>query len=1303
MKKILKSNMLRRIIAAVLIVGMMMNMEGIQGLGKLTVRAGDCPSSITPGDTYEMDNPPISGSWGGLIFVFCDDEIKASNAFSLSSSFNNETIVEDIESAAGQYGTVKVGSYSITSPGRNESNMPGGWVYYNDQTIILHGASTYYYAVYYGVTLSDPPVLQKPTYDIYCEYGNDADTILSNESGYFSVDENTDYLRRFGNSVYSGSSDPSSIGSPSYSVKSWDKVGENSSTSCNIAVYKAVYEGGIQCEADNGSNTIKVFKTEFSLDNSGDSGTIVLPTADEAGFGYAGHNLAGWSTEATETAEYLAGASFPIDRGNPRTLHAVWTAKTAVTLTINVNEPVYAGHIAGNISVAKSPTSATGTPTLEYKPKGSEDDAYSDSVPAAPGEYTVRATLEESDDYAEAEATEDFELLDTTATIGVTYKPNGGTGTAVTGSESVTLTGEDGSEWTGSITLLSAADAGFSRSEYKLAGWKEKNDPAGTVRLPGSSYTGITAGTGTLEFSAVWEEKQAPTMTIIIDDPVYEGTSSSILSKINVTTTPADGDVSLSFKADGATAFTDTVPTERGTYTVKAVLEESDDYKGTSKTAELVILPADVDVSVTYSPNGGNGTAVTQSENVDLTSGSGTITLLEAVDFTRANYNLVGWKDSSGTVYDLGESYTGITADTTSLEFEAVWEEKTAGVISISVASPIYEGDTVNIEVTENNSGGDVTYKYKLKAAPESAYSTTIPTVPGTYTVLAILAETDDYTSAETIADFEIVSKTLSVSITYRPNGGTGDTITQNKVVSLTSGKGEITLLSSADFKKNGYDLTGWKDQNGKTYSLGATYAVSSDNRSPEFDAVWTAKKAGSVDIDIKTSAYVGAKIKYDVDKNSDGDVKVEYKKKGEKDEKYSKDVPTEAGEYTVRVTLEETDEYSAAEDTDDFKIVYLDAPDKPYTYQEVTNSKGTVTDLTIVPATGYSISTSATASALSSIRYSTAKQAGGVCLIRDEDKATTDMIKLADYTASDAPSISVEKKFYYGVAVSATGSSLTPATLTIEYKRTDAADSAYSRTAPTEPGKYTVRLSAPASGFYAAVNETAYFSIEYLDAPSTKAGLQGTKGKGDWYTSDVTIVAPTGYLISTKLGEGYTSSISWHDGITKLYYMRTSDGAMTDAVEANFDVKIDKKEPKMDFDSSMELGLPRDGMTIYSNSITFTISDDNLKSVTVKGKTYTFSNGKCVVMLDAGLTTEPVEIIAKDEAGNEYTILIELCPAWMQDNVMPLGRDVLLTSGTEYSFAPGTRIMMNGDATVYEGGSTFYVRTTRTCNFSTK
>ena len=635
-----------------------------------------------------------------------------------------------------------------------------------------------------------------------------------------------------------------------------------------------------------------------------------------------------------------------------------------------------------------------------------------------------------------------------------------------------------------------------------------------------------------------------------------------------------------------------------------------------------------VTINVHYDPNGGNGSVVTQTKTVDLAASApetGNFSLWNTTEMTRDGYRLVGWQDSAGDTYYLGDSY-GFSSDVTDLYFNAIWEE--------------------------------------------------LPTI--------------------------------NIPVTYRPNGGKGEAISESESVKLDIyDEGSFTLLKSADFIRDGYKLTGWKSQEGVKYGLGDEYDVFLTSGPLTFDAIWTEKTKGTIDIDLKKPVYVGTEIKYDIEKNSEGDVTVEYKKKDDKDEEYSKKVPKEPGKYTVRVTLDETDDYTSAEDTSDFEIAYLAAPDNPYSYQEVKNSAGTVTDVNVIPAEGYSISSSADEGFVSSISYTAVKAAGGsVYLKREADKAVTEAVKLAEYHLTDKISLTVPSKVYYGTELEVTASSLSPAEKKIEYKKAGAPDTAYSGTVPITPGDYTVRLSAPASGLYLAVNETKNFSIVYLEAPSDKAYLDGKKGNDGWFKSDVEIKAPDGYLISTALGTGYTDSIKWNDKIEKLYYKR-DDGAMTDGVDFDPSAKIDTKAPVAKFDSSLGINNPSGTVKVTLDNLTFTLEDDNLEKVTVNGRAYDVSNGKCVITLDAGSDTESWTVVATDKAGNSYTFEIELSPQWMSNNVMPTGRVVTLKSNIAYSFEGDSEWMVEADGvvdnTVYTGGNKFYVKENKEYKFIRK
>lgn len=112
------------------------------------------------------------------------------------------------------------------------------------------------------------------------------------------------------------------------------------------------------------------------------------------------------------------------------------------------------------------------------------------------------------------------------------------------------------------------------------------------------------------------------------------------------------------------------------------------------------------------------------------------------------------------------------------------------------------------------------------------------------------------------------------------------------------------------------------------------------------------------------------------------------------------------------------------------------------------------------------------------------------------------------------------------------------------------------------------------------------------------------------------------------------------------------------------------------------------DGGT-YQEGTTFHVEDPNLESVTVNGKSMTLAaDGNYQVMLDGALC----EIKAKDKAGNETIYSISVTARELEaDGVVAVNGTYALKPGVPYQLAEG-KWKINGDSTVYEGGSTFYI-----------
>lgn len=791
------------------------------------------------------------------------------------------------------------------------------------------------------------------------------------------------------------------------------------------------------------------------------------------------------------------------------------------------------------------------------------------------------------------------------------------------------------------IPLPSAEDAGFSRTGYKLLGWTEEEGIDDYI-LPGADhelYPGEIR-----DYFAAWEAKTEVTLKVTVDAPVYD--DEDIASKISVQRTPeeAPGTPALEYKVKGAddSTYSDNVPTSAGEYTVRATLEESEDYALAEGTADFEVLSSTLDVSIQYKPGDGTGGTIKKSVTAELSDdySKAQVTLLDKADFKRTGYKLAGWTDGKKT-YDLGGVYAfSVDEDdtTASLTFTAVWER-----------------------------------------VPE-----------------------------------------VEVNVQYSPNGGTGDKVNKTEIVKLSDDykTGKITLLDKADFKREGYTLVGWSDGK-KTYDLGSvyTFSVASDetSKSLAFDAVWSGKEKGSVEIKLDTPVYVGAKIEYNIKKNSKGKTTVEYKKQSEGDSKYTEDVPKEPGYYVVRVTLDETDDYTADEDTKKFEIEYLTPPQYPYSYEEDRDDAGNLINVFVKPADDFEIGLSQT-SFESRVPYAAAKE-GGVYLQRKSDFAITDKITVDPYYIEDKPELIVEGaedgKVLYGTPYKVLYTSASPAAKRVLYKDKNAkVESAYSETAPTKPGNYTVKLSADAAGFYAPVSITEDFSIVYLDADPGEVSLEGDGEKNGWFRSNVKIIAPTGYLISTTDEIGtFKESITWNKNIKQLYYQRIEDSAITNAITFDRDIKIDTVKPTAVFPDGLKVDDTTKTITIFMDELTFKIKEDNLKELKVGNDKIDVNSGKngvYEISLEAGEEAENIKISAEDLAGNKYEFTLTLVPSWGADGIMPADRFVKLNSGTVYKLKKESdwtvEVNDKEDKTVYTGGSEFYVKNDGTrCKFSEK
>lgn len=147
--------------------------------------------------------------------------------------------------------------------------------------------------------------------------------------------------------------------------------------------------------------------------------------------------------------------------------------KADLTLTVNIE-----GWTFG--TTANAPTvsgnDGNGTVTYEYKMKGAADDTYSIEVPTDAGEYTVRATVAETDDYADGTATADFIIAQAAASI--SYE-----------TASVSKTYGD-ADFTNDLTNTGNGTVTYESNNESVA---TVNSETGLVHIVGSGEATITA------------------------------------------------------------------------------------------------------------------------------------------------------------------------------------------------------------------------------------------------------------------------------------------------------------------------------------------------------------------------------------------------------------------------------------------------------------------------------------------------------------------------------------------------------------------------------------------------------------------------------------------------------------------------------------------------------------------------------------------------------------------------------------------------------------------------------------------
>lgn len=529
-----------------------------------------------------------------------------------------------------------------------------------------------------------------------------------------------------------------------------------------------------------------------------------------------------------------------------------------------------------------------------YKAKTAEDSAYTATVPSEVGAYIVKAYVTESDEYAEAEATREFTIVERVVTeIAIKTEP---TTKAYYVNDTLDLTGlvVTAKYNDGSTEEKTGAEVAASVTTFTQA------NEAQTVTI---SYGGKSA-----DFRVSVARR---------DNAVaFQNPQSSFIEtqKVSFAATATSGTVKYVYKektADDSTYSAD-VPSTPGNYTVKAYVEQSTEYKAAEATHDFeIIARAVTGITVKTQPE---KTAYYVGETLDTTG-----LVIEA------SYNDGGKADIPAKSVET--DVTNLREAAASKTVTVTYEGKTA-TFTISVSrrdnrvafqnpsASFVETQKVSFTATATN--GTVKYAYKAAGAADTEYTETVPTAVGSYVVKAYVEESAAYNAGEATHSFEIIAKAVTGITVTTPPTKTAYYVNDSFDAAGLTVKAAFNDGTFADLTKDDVTI---ENPDMTAAAASKTVTVTYEGKTATFTISISRRENQVTFRDPKDQFVFGQTVTFTAEATS-GTVQYAYKKAGEEDTAYTASAPTAEGNYVVKAYVEESAEYKAASDTHAFAII---------------------------------------------------------------------------------------------------------------------------------------------------------------------------------------------------------------------------------------------------------------------------------------------------------------------------------------------------------------------------------------------
>ena len=487
----------------------------------------------------------------------------------------------------------------------------------------------------------------------------------------------------------------------------------------------------------------------------------------------------------------------------------------------------------------------------------------------------------------------------------------------------------------GSSATFTISDRVPTRTGYNFLGWATDKDATSAEYISGGSIT-ISSNT---TLYAVWKkistfETNEFTQPLTITGWTYGETANKPTAKAKYGTIK----YTYSNTADGT--YTEEVPTNAGTYYVKATVEETADYSGLESNAvKFTILPKTINTAITQL------TAPVKNEvpQTEIETDEYTATVVWSPEVTdkfvyntvytatititpKTNYTVKGIAENGYTVSG-AETVTNEADSATVTVVYSATENKNSNEFTqpLAITGWTY-GETANTPTAVAKYG---TIKYTYSNTADGTYTEEVPTNAGTYYVKATVEETADYSGLESDAvEFTILPKKINSAITLTAPVKNEVPQTEIETEEYTAtvvwspevedkfGYDTVYTATIIITPKTNYTVKGIAE-NG--YTVNGAQTVTNEADSATVTAVYSATGSDdTVDTNefTKPLEIVGwtygdtpnvptATAKY-------GTIKYTYSTAA--DGEYSEIVPTDAGTYYVKATVEETDKYTGLE-----------------------------------------------------------------------------------------------------------------------------------------------------------------------------------------------------------------------------------------------------------------------------------------------------------------------------------------------------------------------------------------------------